>query len=366
MTDSSLFCSDQSPASILFQDDGFFPWEPSGTSNPYRTAFLACHIVALLTFAVSHATGNLSQVDKLWSILPTMYGWMCVVDSRTALMAGLSTLWSVRLTYNFYRRGGYTWPPWRGDEDYRWEVLRRGKLGGWWAMLTKKWAMVLFNILFISLYQNYLLVYIASPSLVAWTMAMKGVNCPISGEGDKALGAPPPLNVVDGIACVLFVISLIVETVADNQQYRFQQQKREWRSELRGDGGAFANAVKNITSQTTHLQYADGFCQSGLFAIVRKPAYAGEQSLWISYYIFSVAASYPGHSNPVQLWNWSGGGFLLLCLLFQGSGWLTEQISLSKYPKYAFYQQRVPLYVPSIASVRNFVLGIDKGDEKDE
>ena len=24
-----------------------------------------------------------------------------------------------RLTYNFNRRGGYSWPPWKGDEDYR-------------------------------------------------------------------------------------------------------------------------------------------------------------------------------------------------------------------------------------------------------
>jgi hypothetical protein len=31
------------------------------------------------------------------------------------------------------------------------------------------------------------------------------------------------------------------------------------------------------------------------------------------------------------------GGCILLCLLFQGSGWLTEKISTSKYPAYCLY-----------------------------
>lgn len=65
------------------------------------------------------------------------------------------------------------------------------------------------------------------------------------------------------------------------------------------------------------------------------------QAIWISYYLFSVAAG-------GGFWNWSAGGFVLLCLLFQGSGWLTEQISIKKYPEYRAYQKRVPLYVPSL------------------
>jgi steroid 5-alpha reductase family enzyme len=34
-------------------------------------------------------------------------------------MAALAAVWGLRLTYNFYRRGGYAWPPWTGEEDYR-------------------------------------------------------------------------------------------------------------------------------------------------------------------------------------------------------------------------------------------------------
>lgn len=282
--------------------------------TPYHITFFTCHAIAIISFTVSSLTGNLSQVDKLWSILPSVYAWMCVVDQRTMLMAILSTLWSVRLTYNFHRRGGYTWPKiWLGEEDYRWHFIREGTLGGHWALLTNKWFMVVFNIVFISLMQNWLLLWIASPSLVAWSTGMRSVHCTNEYPGELA-----GLNSIDAIASILFLMALGIEAAADNQQYNFQQRKR-----LR--------------------QTAEEFSRSGLFSIVRKPNYAAEQMIWISYYIFSVAAS-------SQLWNWSCGGFISLIILFQGSGWLTEQITVRKYPAYAEYQRLVPLYIPNVVS----------------
>ena len=64
-------------------------------------------------------------------------------------MAVLVTLWGARLTFNFARKGGYT-----GVEDYRWAVLR--------ARMTP-WQFQLFNLFFIVLYQNALLVLITLP-----------------------------------------------------------------------------------------------------------------------------------------------------------------------------------------------------------
>lgn len=339
---TSFICGDHSLISLL-TDGTVSLWDLS-TATPYHTTFLTCHAFALFCFVVSSVTGNYSQVDKLWSILPALYAWMCVVDDRTTLMACFVTLWSCRLTYNFYRRGGYTFPPWRGEEDYRWECIRRGKLGGWWTILTNKWIMILFNFFFISLYQNWLLLWIASPSLVAWSMAMEARLC------DKGVGATP-LNILDGIAAFLFVSAIVIEAVADNQQYIFQTRKYEWKATLQQPEGSFANAVRSIISKSTEKEFTDGFCQSGLFAIVRKPNYAAEQLVWISFYLFSVAAS---ASPSLHLWNWSGCGFVLLCMLFQGSGWLTEQLSIQKYgSKYREYQTRVPLYVPRIFGRQN-------------
>mmetsp|Transcript_27133 Transcript_27133/g.57265 ORF Transcript_27133/g.57265 Transcript_27133/m.57265 type:complete len:364 (+) Transcript_27133:124-1215(+) len=363
MADTSFICSDHSFLSIL-QDGNDSPWDPD--HNPYHRALITVHFIALLVFVVSSTCGNLSQVDKLWSVLPAFYAWMCVVDTRTTLMAWISTLWAVRLTYNFYRRGGYAYPPWEGEEDYRWEVLRSGTLGGWWRLLRNKWIMLLFNLVFISVYQNYLLLAIAAPSFVAWSQAMRGIHCPSGEGGDESItGVPPPLNFLDGMACFLFVASVIVEAMADNQQYNFQNKKREWKSQVNtgaGSGG-FANAIKSISFNTSLQEYEDGFCQSNLFSLVRKPAYAAEQATWISFYLFSVAASY---AETRHYWNWSGGGFLQLCLLFQASGWLTERISITKYPKYHLYQKKVPLYVPRISSLWQLIIGKDIHHNKQE
>ena len=63
-------------------------------------------------FVVGELTGNNSQVDKLWSVLPIVYVWIAAhygeYDPRLLLMAILVSIWGVRLTYNFSRRGGYS------------------------------------------------------------------------------------------------------------------------------------------------------------------------------------------------------------------------------------------------------------------
>jgi hypothetical protein len=109
--------------------------------------------------------------------------------------------------------------------------------------------------------------------------------------------------------------------------------------------------------------------QSGLFAIVRKPAYAFEQLLWISYCLFSVAATVDGggggrSSSSYHCMNWSMGGCVSLCILFQASGWLTERISMTKYPAYRAYRERVPLYVPGIFSLARTIAGITMEDRE--
>lgn len=82
---------------------------------------------ALLTFIVSTLSRNYSQVDKVWSIMPVIYTWIVAqkahFEPRLVLMSVLVTLWGLRLSYNFYRRGGYSWKFWSGEEDYRWSIV---------------------------------------------------------------------------------------------------------------------------------------------------------------------------------------------------------------------------------------------------
>ena len=83
---------------------------------------LVCSLLSLLVFIIGEVTGNVSSVDRLWSLVPSLYTgltWAQHGASRLALMTLVSSIWSLRLTWNFWRRGGYSWPPWTGCEDYR-------------------------------------------------------------------------------------------------------------------------------------------------------------------------------------------------------------------------------------------------------
>jgi hypothetical protein len=65
---------------------------------------------------------------------------------------------------------------------------------------------------------------------------------------------------LDGIASAMFLMFLLLETMADNQQAKFQNGKRVWKSSI-GTNGSFANAIKAATSQTSLREYRDGFCK---------------------------------------------------------------------------------------------------------
>jgi steroid 5-alpha reductase family enzyme len=266
------------------------------------TLFKAMLAVALTCFVISEITRNYSQVDKLWSLLPIGYTWFVAFkagfDARTVLMASLATLWGLRLTYNFSRRGGYHWIPWRGEEDYRWAELRRQQ-----PALNSRPVWMAFNLFFISLYQNTLILLFTLPIVVAWQ------------------GQNRPLNALDAVAALLMLGFIVLETVADQQQWNFQQEKYR----------------RIQAGEPLDGEYAQGFCASGLWARVRHPNYASEQAIWLSFYLFGVAAT--GH------WlNWSLAGAILLMLLFLGSSDFSEKISAGKYPGYAEYQRKVPRF----------------------
>ena len=90
---------------------------------------IICGCSALYCFVVGELTHNNSQMDKLWSILPIAYTWIIAIKGdfnfRLVIYAVLVTLWGVRLTYNFARKGAYSIKFWTGEEDYRWQVLRQ-------------------------------------------------------------------------------------------------------------------------------------------------------------------------------------------------------------------------------------------------
>ena len=258
---------------------------------------------ALITLLVSTVTGNHSQVDKLWSIMPPVYAWIIAVKSdmepRLVLMASLVTIWGLRLTFNFWRRGGYSIRIWDGGEDYRWPVLQAK------PVFQAKWRWMLFNLFFISYYQMGLILLFTLPAL----KSMHG----------------RPLSGYDWLLAALMTGFVIVETVADQQQWNFHRRKRE----MAAVGGELPE------------KYRKGFAHTGLWGIVRHPNYTAEQAIWIVFYFFSVSAT--------GRWlNWTVSGAILLVLLFAGSSSFSESISAGKYPGYAEYRKRVPRFLPGI------------------
>jgi steroid 5-alpha reductase family enzyme len=270
--------------------------------NILKSTFWGVGAVILLTFVVGQLTGNNSQVDKLWSIVPAPYAWYMTwkggMDERMVLMSVLVTIWAARLTFNFARRGGYSWKFWEGEEDYRWEVLRQR------PGFKNPFVWLLFNLFFICFYQNTLIFMFTVPV--------------IAGLAENAA----PLGIFDYVLAVIYVALVVMEFVADQQQFDFQTEKYRRK-----------NAGEDLG------EYADGFIQTGLWSKMRHPNYFAEQAIWVVFYLFSVVAT-------GEWLNWTIVGAVLLIILFKGSSDFSEEISAKKYPKYTDYQKRVGRFLP--------------------
>ncbi len=256
---------------------------------PLLIVIVIAAAVCAFTWITSLITHEHSWVDRLWSIVPVVYVWVFAgfagfADARLTTMAVLVTLWGARLTFNFARKGGYT-----GTEDYRWPVLRAR---------MKPWQFAIFNLLFIVLYQNAILVLITLPALTAFE------------------NTATPFGVWDLALTVLFLGLLAGETIADQQQWNFHKAKKL--------GGA---------------DFTPRFLQTGLWRWSRHPNFFFEQAQWWALFLFGAIAA----GSLVQ---WTALGATLLTLLFVGSTRFTESITLGKYPEYAHYQARTSAVVP--------------------
>ena len=247
--------------------------------------------ICFATWLLSVITREYSWVDRVWSIIPVVYLWVFAYAAsfsnlRLNLMVLLVTLWGARLTFNFARKGGYA----PGGEDYRWAILRRKMNPAIYG---------LFNIFFIVIFQNALLLAITLPA-------------------NLALSSSEPFGLIDGLLALLFFGLLVLEFVADQQQWNFHQLKKQGKTDK-------------------------GFLDTGLFAYSRHPNFFAEQAQWWVLAIWGfVTANLSGTEYFL--------GVVFLTALFLGSARFTEQISLGKYPEYKDYQKRVSMMIPWFSS----------------
>lgn len=287
-------------------------FNPFSLSDNQKDTLLILGIVcggsALYCFIVGEISRNNSQMDKLWSILPIAYTWIIAVKSglnpRQVIYAILVTLWGIRLTINFARKGAYSIKFWSGEEDYRWKILRNKK------PLNNKFIWALFDLFFISIYQNALVLAICLPSFASMDSASS-------------------IGLFDYIAFGGALVFLLLETVADEQQMFFHTEKRRLLNE--------GKKLEELPSP-----YNKGFNTTGIWNYSRHPNYLGEQGFWIMLYFVTLGASVVSNS----FFSWSIIGPLLLVFIFLGSSNLQETISSGKYPEYSDYINKVSKYIP--------------------
>ncbi|KAF8525839.1 DUF1295-domain-containing protein [Hysterangium stoloniferum] len=279
------------------------------------------------TWIASLLTGNVSQVDRIWTFLPAVYtAYYAVyplldwadpaikqqgVSERTVLMLILQVIWMIRLTYNTWRRGLFNLK----DEDYRWEITRKK---------VPAWAFQIFNFSFIAVTQNILLFILGLPAH----------NALIRG--------PQKLGASDVLLTVLALATLALEFTSDNQQWSYQNFKHK--------GVINPNEWPGAQIQWTEDDKQRGFVTRGLWAYSRHPNCACEQTFWYIMTFFPIlgATHLPRHSAVAAATTplWSLLPAISLSALFISSTIFTESISSPKYPEYAAYQSRVGMFWP--------------------
>ncbi|KAI9775925.1 MAG: hypothetical protein M1839_000714 [Geoglossum umbratile] len=241
-------------------------------TNPLISAFAFSLFLAPVILLVSEVNKNYSQVDRMWSILPTVY------NAHYALWARL-----------------------RGVPTQRLDTL---------LVFSALWTVGYFQAKC-----RVLLFLITAPTYVLFLASKRA-------GGDSTL--------VDMIFSRVLTGLVLFEWFADQQQWRFQQAKKEY---LR---------TAKVPPRFEQGDLDRGFVVTGLWSWSRHPNFAAEQAIWFTLYQWSCVVT-------GTLYNWTIVGALSYVILFQASTWFTELISSEKYPEYAEYQQQVGMFLPTIS-----------------
>ena len=192
-----------------------------------------------------------------------------------------------------------------GSEDYRWVVVHS------WFPNPIIWTT--FNLVFISIIQNFLLLGLSTPSYLIYL-----------------LGPKTSVGFAEGALLATIAALLSTETLADWQQNVYQKYKRG------------AKDIKK--SYCTPTAVERGFIAGGLFTYSRHPNFFCEQLIWWCHYGVGCLAT-------KTLVNWTIGAPTGLLGIFIGSTLLTESMSRKKYPIYRAYSKDVGMFFPKVLSL---------------
>lgn len=253
----------------------------------WLAALLFAIVLMTLVWALAVRIGNAGIVNIAWSagFAPVVLLFAAAgsgAPSRRALIGAMVSLWSLRLGAYLYVRVSAHHPL----EDRRYARLR----SEWGAQANAK-MFGLFQL------QAALLALLSVPWLLV------------------CLNPRPGLQTIEWAGCLLWIIALCGEALADRQLQAFKADP------------AHRGAV----------------CQAGLWRYSRHPNYFFEWLVWVAYFVVALGSP----------WGWLTlyCPALMLYFLLRVTGIpLTEQLSLqSKGAAFAEYQRRTSAFVPWFA-----------------
>lgn len=197
------------------------------------TTFIAIVVALLVLWLLSLARRDASVVDPFWGMGFAIGAWLaCFVNppcgSRVLLLAGLTTVWGLRLSLFLL------WRNWGRPEDRRYAAMRAHHGARfWWVSLFT-----------VFLLQAAILWFVSLPNQVAavWNVSV-------------------PLGWIDAAGVTLWCVGLFFESVGDWQLARFRAQPN--------------NAGRAL--------------DRGLWRYTRHPNYFGDFCVWWGLYLIAAA-----------------------------------------------------------------------------
>lgn len=246
----------------------------------------------LLFWVAALAQRSSWLIDPYWTLVPPLIALFFALhplaepNATRLWLAGCAlAIWSLRLTWNYFRREG-----WRFGlrEDWRYEKMRRERPGFWWEQFVV-----------VHLAQHGMLVGLSLPF---WAMAF----------------VPAEPGVLDGVCFALALGGIAIAHTADVQLDRFMR----------------ANAMRRATGEAP-VRLLD----AGIWRWSRHPNYFGEQLFWWSIAGFGVIC---GES-------WVVIGTLFNSCVLAGVTVMTERRMLEvpeREAEYRAYRERTSVWLP--------------------
>lgn len=102
---------------LLLENLGRFSFNDYCGNGSVEDALVFTLALGTLCFILTKVTGEMSWVDRIWPILPILYQGHFIyhqnhcrgiaISDRQWFLLFVTLLWGMRLTYNFYRKGGF-------------------------------------------------------------------------------------------------------------------------------------------------------------------------------------------------------------------------------------------------------------------